>query len=228
MIAITGGKGGCGKTTVVLGLGAALVRAGRRPLLVDADVTMPDLHIRAGVAREPGLAALGSGAVPERVAQRSTAVPGVDVVAAGRTSTVPSTAIEALSEPVRPVLVDCPAGAGPDVAAPLRAADACILVTTADPEGHQDAVKSATMADSVRTPIVATVRRHTSVVRPESRQDPTTGSAEPPSNAHGRGQTITLPTVEGDPLTDERISERLTTVVRALWADEHERPENLI
>jgi flagellar biosynthesis protein FlhG len=49
IIAITSGKGGVGKTTVSLNLGAALAQRGWRPLLFDADLGMANLHVFAGV-----------------------------------------------------------------------------------------------------------------------------------------------------------------------------------
>lgn len=49
MLAIAGGKGGCGKTTTALGVGAALPG---RPLVVDADWDLPNLHRLATVYRD--------------------------------------------------------------------------------------------------------------------------------------------------------------------------------
>ncbi|ESP89504.1 nucleotide-binding protein, partial [Candidatus Halobonum tyrrellensis] len=48
MLAVTGGKGGTGKTTTTLGLARAL---DGRTLAVDADWDLPDLHALAGVDR---------------------------------------------------------------------------------------------------------------------------------------------------------------------------------
>lgn len=157
--AVAGGKGGCGKTTTVLGLALALVRRGRRPIVVDADVDVPDLHIRAGVDREPGLAALATGTHSERVLQSSPEFGGVDVVAAGTASTAPDVAIRRLDALDRPVLLDCPAGAGPDAAAPLRAADRSVLVTLDSAESRQDAAKTARMARALGAPPVLAVVR---------------------------------------------------------------------
>lgn len=49
-IAITGGKGGVGKSTVSLGLASAYQAGGSRTLLVDADFGMADLNLLLGVA----------------------------------------------------------------------------------------------------------------------------------------------------------------------------------
>lgn len=75
VIAVAGGKGGCGKTTAVLGLATALVALGHRPIAVDADVDLPDLHIRAGVDREPGLPSVLDGRCPARLTQESPHYP---------------------------------------------------------------------------------------------------------------------------------------------------------
>jgi len=49
-IAITGGKGGVGKSTIAVGLATAYVAAQSRTLLVDADFGMADLNLLLGVA----------------------------------------------------------------------------------------------------------------------------------------------------------------------------------
>ena len=49
-IAITGGKGGVGKSTIAVGLATAYVADGARTLLVDADFGMADLNLLLGVA----------------------------------------------------------------------------------------------------------------------------------------------------------------------------------
>ncbi|RDZ49114.1 CDP-4-dehydro-6-deoxy-D-gulose 4-reductase, partial [Haloferax sp. Atlit-10N] len=46
MLAIAGGKGGCGKTTIALGVGQALGTPTRPALVVDTDRDMPNLHRR--------------------------------------------------------------------------------------------------------------------------------------------------------------------------------------
>lgn len=225
MIAIAGGKGGCGKTTLALGLAEALVCEGRRPLLVDADVEMPDLHVRAAVDPEPGLAALADGTAPERLARESTVYPGVAVVPAGGTTAVPPAAVEALRSLARPVLIDCPAGAGPDVATPLRAAEACVVVTTADAESRQDAAKTAAMAASLGTPVATTVRRPVRTGQAVAGSGKSPGAARTSAPAGTGGEpVVTVPTVEGDPLCDERVRDSFRRIVRAVWGDEHGRP----
>ena len=49
VIAITSGKGGTGKSTICVSLGAALVKRGYRVLLIDCDSGMRGLDIMLGV-----------------------------------------------------------------------------------------------------------------------------------------------------------------------------------
>jgi septum site-determining protein MinD len=79
-------------------------------------------------------------------AQKSRRSNSSDAAALGR--------IEASADAV---LLDCPAGAGPDAVAPLRAADAAVVVTTAEPACLRDASKTAAMARELDTPVAGAV-----------------------------------------------------------------------
>jgi len=159
MLAIAGGKGGCGKTTTTLGIAAALARAGRRVVAIDADRDMPDLHVAAGVPGEPTAAAVADGTPPESVLRPVPGRPRVGVVPAApgvsrsaiRTAIARCRALDAVG------LVDCPAGAGPGAVDPIRVADRVVVVTTGRPAGVRDAAKTARIAASLDTPVAAVV-----------------------------------------------------------------------
>ncbi|GGK80040.1 MinD/ParA family ATP-binding protein [Haloarcula sebkhae] len=153
MLAIAGGKGGCGKTTIALGVGQALGTPTRRSLVVDTDRDMPNLHRRAGVDPAPGIADITVSAEPTTVAQRATAVENVDVLPCqDATEAAVDTAIDTLPRRNRPVILDCPAGAGPDAARPLRAADRTVLVSAPTRQSLTDAAKTAAMARALDAP----------------------------------------------------------------------------
>ncbi|MFY4814309.1 MinD/ParA family ATP-binding protein [Haloarcula sp. AONF1] len=153
MLAIAGGKGGCGKTTIALGVGQALGTPTRRSLVVDTDHDMPNLHRRAGVDPAPGIADITVSAEPTTVAKRAMTVENVDVLPCqDATEAAVDTAIDTLPRRNRPVILDCPAGAGPDAARPLRAADRTVLVSAPTRQSLTDAAKTAAMARALDAP----------------------------------------------------------------------------
>lgn len=181
MFAIAGGKGGCGKTTTALGLARALAERGRHPLVVDADVDMPDLHLLADVPPDPNAGHVAAGAHVECAAHSPPDAPHVAVLPAGRTEETAS-ALERCGGWEGPVLLDCPAGASEDATIPLRAADRAILVTTATPQSLDDVRKTARVAERLDAPPVATLIRGTDadtvtapVEIPTERVDDSTG-----------------------------------------------------
>ena len=150
LIAVTGGKGGCGKTTTTLGVAAASAHAGESTLAVDADVDMPNLHLLSGVDRHPTLA---DGPAPD-VAQQPAAFEGVEIVPAPvGTASVSAPALVRSTRAYERVVVDCPAGAGSAAVAPLRVADAAVLVTTLEPACLEDALRTTAMARALDTPV---------------------------------------------------------------------------
>jgi len=158
MLAVAGGKGGGGKTTVTLCLARRLAERGHAPVVVDADVDMPNLHVLAEVDRRPTASALVSDVHIEEVLHRSPRLPGVNVVTAGEP---PSTgqALDRLDAWHGPVLVDCPAGAGEDAIGPLRECDRTVLVTTTAREALADTHKTGAVARRLGAdPLFALVR----------------------------------------------------------------------
>ncbi|MFB6280911.1 MAG: MinD/ParA family protein [Haloferacaceae archaeon] len=164
MLAIAGGKGGSGKTTTALGLARALDGP---TLVADADVDMPDLHALAGVDREPTLADL-DGRPPDAVAQPRPGAEGVSVLPAPRATddADPGAALARVAAADVPALLDCPGGAGPDAAAPIRAADRALLVAGACVPALRDAAKTAAMARALGTDVVGAVLTRTTAAPP--------------------------------------------------------------
>lgn len=205
-LAVAGGKGGCGKTTATLGLAHALVQRGRQPLVVDADHDVPDLHVRAGVAREPGLPAIVEGTDPARVSQASERFPGVAVVAAGTIRVDPAGAMRILAALPRPVLFDCPAGAGPDVAAPLRVADGSVIASTDTRTSRADAAKTVEMARSLGAAPVLALERSTGM-----------GSAQEAGESAMDVPTVRVPDGGRRPLQGQSVRKAFARAVRHLY-----------
>lgn len=161
MLAIAGGKGGTGKTTTALGLGALLAKRRRDPVVVDADVDMPNLHIRAG-ADDDGLARLAAGDPLAEAVSESSRYPGVSVLGA-KPGTDLERALRALVTD-RPVIVDCAAGTSERAVTPLRYASGAVLVTRRTDFSVTDSRKTARMARAVGTSVLAGLVSRTSDV----------------------------------------------------------------
>lgn len=165
MLAIAGGKGGCGKTTTTLGLATALSRAPASsivdPLAVDVDWDMPNLHVLAGADREPTLTEVRDSDASPPI------VDGFQLLPAPRdpprdhdAATTLLRTVNAAVDAERPVLLDCPAGAGPDAAVPLRVADAALLVAAPRSASLRNAAKTGAMARRLGTPVRGIVLTH--------------------------------------------------------------------
>jgi septum site-determining protein MinD len=152
MLAIAGGKGGAGKTTTALGLAAAL----DGPVVVaDADLDMPNLHSMAGVSRAPPEGSQVGVEHPSEPAVRVVPAPTGD-----RTRDLVAHLTRLAGEDHQ-LLVDCPAGAGPDAVAPMRAADRVLLVSSLCAPSLRAAAKTAAMARAIGTPPIGVVLTRT-------------------------------------------------------------------
>lgn len=209
MLAVAGGKGGCGKTTTALGVATAVAaEPDRRPVIVaDSDRDMPDLHTLAGTDRTPTLAdAAGAASSTASVASPAPALDtrGVRVVPAPEGIAGPSTvrSLSAVADPVD--LVDCPAGAGPDAAAPLRVADAVLLVSRATRESLRDAIKTAAMARELDCEPVGAVLTRTDDVPCGVR------------DGLGVEEVRAVPEASGPPLSDAAVRDAYRDVATAV------------
>ncbi|PSQ08140.1 hypothetical protein BRC97_01840 [Halobacteriales archaeon QS_6_71_20] len=163
MLAVTGGKGGTGKTTTTLGLARAVAAGGDDALAVDADWDLPDLGAVAGARRRveyPGGEEAAAGSPLDAV--RAPYDSGPRVLPAPERPRAHDT--ESLLRRVRRgapsdarVFLDCPAGAGPDAAAPVRVADGALLVAEPCAAALRDAATAGAMARRLGTPVVGAV-----------------------------------------------------------------------
>lgn len=180
MLAIAGGKGGCGKTTTALGLARALAEFGYTPLVVDADSDMPDIHHMADIdhrvldatrhvdsgrtidssrqtTRLSGVDAVATGYSFEDAVQYTDAFPGVGFLTAGRRETTIHALRQCQNWP-GPVIIDTPAGISPDATRPLAVADTALVLSTDEPQCLEDTTRTATACTQFGTHAVGVIR----------------------------------------------------------------------
>ncbi|MFB6206523.1 MAG: MinD/ParA family protein [Haloglomus sp.] len=164
VFAVTGGKGGVGKTTTVVNLGVALQQAGHNTVVVDADLAMADLGCRLELDCTPGIHEVLAG--DEEIRDAIVRGPGdVTVLSGGRDlegfaaadpERLPKT-LELLSVAYDVVLVDTGPGIQRETMVAQRVADGVVLVTTPAALAVEDTAKTGELADRADAPVVGVV-----------------------------------------------------------------------
>jgi len=146
-IAVTGGKGGVGKSTVAVNLAVTYARRGSKTLAIDGDLGMADLNLLLGVAPEKSLLdviqgdRLESALVPAHGIYLLPALNGsyrlANLEARARERILD--AIDRLGDRFDTIVIDTPAGIGESAMAFAGAAADVIVVATPEPLSLADA-----------------------------------------------------------------------------------------
>jgi capsular exopolysaccharide synthesis family protein len=84
VVQVVSSVSGEGKTSLACHLASSLARAGRRTLLLDADLRKPNVHSVFGMQQGPGISEVLRGECPAETAIQETRLPGLHVLCAGR------------------------------------------------------------------------------------------------------------------------------------------------
>ena len=154
ILAVTGGKGGVGKSTVSVELGAALDAT-----VVDADLGMADLPTGPGPDLHDVLADRAAAAEAVREGCSVRLLPCGRSLAGARAADVTALddALRGVEREYGDVVVDCPAGLKADAGVPLAVADACVVVASPRRYALADAVRSRALARELDAGLVAAV-----------------------------------------------------------------------
>ncbi|MBD9603168.1 MinD/ParA family protein [Pseudomonas sp. PDM10] len=149
VIAVTGGKGGVGKTTVAVNLSLALAKLGRRVVLLDGDLGLANIDVLLGLSRQYTLADLIEGRCElSDVLVRGPGGVRIVPAASGIQSMVHLSPaqhaglIQAFSEigdSLDVLVIDTAAGIGASVVSLVRAAHEVLLVVCDEPTSITDA-----------------------------------------------------------------------------------------
>lgn len=146
-IAIASGKGGVGKTWFAITLAHAMAEAGRRILLVDADLGLANIDVQLGLPPGPDLAAVLERGAPVAAAIRPHEA-GFAVLAGssgtGALAALPPAAIDQLLAALVPlpydaILLDCGAGLEAGTRRLAAAATTLLVLATDEPTSLTDA-----------------------------------------------------------------------------------------
>jgi len=180
VIVITSGKGGVGKTTTAINLGAAMNYFGGDVLLIDANLTTPNVGIH-----------LGSPEVPINlnhiISKNADVFEGVYEHESGMKIIPSSLSIKELNK-IKPeklknfkddfkkisnyVIVDCAAGLGLEAVSAIEMADEIILVTNPEMPAITDALKTIKLAEQLKKEIkgiiITKVKKNGVEMQPET------------------------------------------------------------
>jgi septum site-determining protein MinD len=155
IISVVSGKGGVGKTTTVSNLGAALVKKGKNVIVVDGNITTPNLSLHLGIPFYPiTLHDVLKRKIPIEAAiyEHST---GMKIIPASLSADeVKNVSLEKLENALWSLLgradiiiVDSAAGLGKEALTAMKIADELIVVTNPDLPSVTDALKTIKIAE---------------------------------------------------------------------------------
>lgn len=164
IISVVSGKGGVGKTTTAANLGAALVERNKKTVVVDANLTTPNLSLHLGIPLYP----ITLHDVLKRKAHISEALyihpSGIRVVPAslsvealrGLNASKLSKALNDLLD-TEIILIDGAAGLGKEAISAIEASDEVIIVTNPELPAVTDALKAIRIAEKTGAKILGVV-----------------------------------------------------------------------
>jgi septum site-determining protein MinD len=180
IIVITSGKGGVGKTTTAVNLGAAINYFGEKVLIVDANLCTPNVGIHMNSPEVP----INLNHVLLKKAEPHEAVyeheSGLKIMPSSLSikelKKIKPEKLKHIKEDLKNladyIIVDSSAGLGAEALAAIELADEIIIVTNPELPAITDALKTIKIAEEMKTPvtgiIMSRVRKNKSEMQPES------------------------------------------------------------
>ena len=165
LISIISGKGGVGKTTAVSNLGAALTKRGKNVLILDGNITTPNLSLHLGIPfypvtlhdvlrkRIPIESAIYTHSSGLKIVPASLAADHVKKTDINRLKGV----LWNLMGKADIIIVDAAAGLGKEALAAIDVADELIIITNPDLPAITDALKTIKLAEDNGTKILGVI-----------------------------------------------------------------------
>lgn len=157
---LVSGKGGTGKTTSAINLGAALLSLEEDVIVVDANLSTPNIGLHLGSPLAPitlNHVLNGQAEIAEAIYKHSS---GLKIVPSSLSTQLEKIKLDKLSEISKElkkfsenIILDSAAGLGKETEASINAADETILITQAEMPAVTDALKAARLAQQLNKKI---------------------------------------------------------------------------
>jgi septum site-determining protein MinD len=183
MIVITSGKGGVGKTTTAINLGAAINYFGKDVLIIDGNLTTPNIGIHLNSPEVPinlNHVLLGKADAFEAVYEHES---GIKIMPSSLSikelNRIMPEKIRDFKEDFKKIseyiIIDSAAGLGNEALSLIKMADELIVVTNPEMPAITDALKAIKLAEQMKKPIlgviVTRVKKNDIEMQPETVKD---------------------------------------------------------
>lgn len=166
IIVITSGKGGVGKTTTAINLGVAMNHFGKDVLVIDGNLTTPNVGIHLGSPEVPinlnhilnGKADVFEGVYEHKsglkIIPSSLSIKELFKLKPDRLKNFKKEFKKVVSDYV---IIDCAAGLGDETISTIKLADEIIIVSNPEMPAITDALKTVKLAEQLKTPVRGTI-----------------------------------------------------------------------
>lgn len=161
VITVTSGKGGVGKTTTAINLGAALNSLGKEVIVVDANLTTPNVGLHLGAPIVPvnlNHVMQGKAKVSDAIYEHES---GTKIIPSSLSikelRKINHEKLKDIAKKLRSmadfVILDSAAGLGDEASSSIEAADELIIVTNPEITAVTDALKTVKLAQELGRPV---------------------------------------------------------------------------
>ncbi len=175
LISIISGKGGVGKTTTAINLGAALNSFGKEVIVVDANLTTPNVGLHLGAPIVPvnlNHVLLGKAKIIDAIYEHES---GTKIIPSSLSvkelRRLNHKKLKDIGKPLRKladyVIYDSAAGLGEEAIGSIEAADKLVIVTNPEIPAVTDALKTAKLAEELGKEVLGVIVTRASGLRDE-------------------------------------------------------------
>jgi len=159
--AIISGKGGVGKTTSAINLGTSLNQLGEDAIIVDGNLTTPNIGIHLGAPIVPitlNHVLSNQAKIEDAIYEHES---GTKIMPASlslkETKKIDPKKLAEISKKLKKitnyVLIDCAAGLGEEAKSSIKAADEIIIIANPEMSSVTDALKTIKLSEEMNTPV---------------------------------------------------------------------------